>query len=66
MSDGKRKYETNAHTLQDAALVPRQGRGKDLADIQPIGYLSGLEPEDRGSRFTRDTILRLIATLKEK
>jgi hypothetical protein len=66
MSDEKRKFEADTHTLQDAALVPRQGRAKDLADIQPIGYLSGLEPEDRGSLFTRDTILRLIATLKEK
>ncbi len=66
MSDEKRKFETNTHTIQDAVLVSRQARAKDLADIQPIGYLSGLKPEDRGSFFTRDTILRLIATLKEK
>ncbi len=66
MSDGKRKYETNTHSIQDATLVPRQGRGKDLADIQPIGYLSGLKPDTGGPLPSRDMILRLIATLKEK
>ena len=66
MSEDKRKFEANTHTLQDAVLVPRQPRSKDLADIQPIGYLSGLKAGKNGSLFTRDTILRLIETLKEK
>ena len=66
MSEDKRKYEANTHTLQDAVLVPRPSRSKDLADIQPIGYLSGLKTGKNGSRFTRDTILRLIETLKER
>ena len=66
MSEDKRKFEANTHTLQDAVLVPRQSRSKDLADIQPIGYLSGLKAGKNGSLFTRDTILRLIETLKEK
>ena len=66
MSEDKRKFEANAHTLQDAVLVPRQSHSKDLADIQPIGYLSGLKSGKNGSPFTRDTILRLIETLKEK
>ena len=66
MSEEKRKFEANTHTLQDAVLVPRQARSKDLTDIQPIGYLSGLKAQDNTSYFTRDTILRLIATLKEK
>lgn len=65
MPDKKRKYEANVHFLQDAVLIPRQAQGKDLADNQPIGYLSGMKPET-GDRFSRDTILRLIATLKEK
>lgn len=65
MSDEKRKFETDTHILQDAVLVKRQARSKDLSDVQPIGYLSGLK-EERGSLFTRDTILRLIETLKEK
>ena len=66
MSEEKRKFEANTHTLQDAVLVPRQARSKDLTDIQPIGYLSGLKAEDNTSFFTRDTILRLIATLSKK
>ncbi len=66
MSEDKRKYEANAHTIEDAVLVPRQPRSKDLADLQSIGYLSGLKAGKNGSRFTRDTILRLIETLKEK
>jgi hypothetical protein len=66
MSEDKRKFEANTHTLQDAVLVPRHARSKDLADIQPIGYLSGLKAENNASLFTRDTILRLIASLKEK
>lgn len=65
MSDEKRKFEADTHILQDAVLVKRQARSKDLADVQPIGYLSGLK-EERSSLFTRDTILRLIETLKEK
>jgi hypothetical protein len=66
MSEEKHKFVTNTHSLQDAVLFPRQARSKDLTDIQPIGYLSGLKAEDNTSYFTRDTILRLIATLKEK
>jgi hypothetical protein len=66
MSEEKRKFETNTYRSQDTALVPRRARSKDLADVQPIGYLSGLKAEDNTSLFTRDTILRLIATLKEK
>jgi hypothetical protein len=66
MSKENRKFEANIQTLQDAVLVPRQTRSKDLADAQPIGYLSGMKAEGHGSPFTRDTILRLIATLKEK
>jgi hypothetical protein len=66
MSEDKRKFEANTHTLQDAVLVPRQSRSKDLADLQPIGYLSGMKTGKNSSLFTRDTILRLIETLKEK
>jgi hypothetical protein len=66
MSEDKRKFEANTRTLQDAVLVPRQPRSKDLADLQPIGYLAGLKAGKNGSFFTRDTILRLIETLKEK
>ena len=66
MSEEKHKFVTNTYGLPDAALVPRQARSKDLTDIQPIGYLSGLKAEDNTSFFTRDTILRLIATLSKK
>ncbi len=66
MSDNKRKYEATTDLLQDAVLVPRQPRSHDLADAQPIGYLSGLKPGARHTRYSRDTILRLIETLKEK
>ncbi len=66
MSEEKRKYETNTGILQDAILIPRQGHAQDLADAQPIGYLSGLKSDNGGARLTRDTILRLIETLKEK
>jgi hypothetical protein len=66
MSEEKRKFEANTHTLRDAVLVPRGARAKDLTDVQSLGYLSGLKAEDKSSLFTRDTILRLIATLKEK
>jgi hypothetical protein len=66
MSEDKQKFEANIHTLQDAVLVPRKPHSKDLADLQPIGYLSGLKAGKNGTLFTRDTILRLIETLKEK
>ena len=66
MSEEKRKFEPKSHTLKDAVLIPHTLRSKDLADIQPIGYLSGLKAEYNTTPFTRDTILRLIATLKEK
>ncbi len=66
MSNDKRKYEATTDLLQDAVLVPRQNRSHDLADAQPIGYLSGLKQGGKHTRYTRDTILRLSETLKEK
>jgi hypothetical protein len=66
MAKGKRKFEATTNTLQDVTLIPRHARGKDLADIQPIGYLSGMDAGDVHLPCTRDIVLRLIATLKKK
>ena len=66
MAHKKRKYEANTEYLQNATLVHHHVRGKDLADIQPIGYLSGLDSEDVPPSCTRDMVLRLIDRLKKK
>jgi len=62
----KRKFEANTQIIQDAMLVPHHARNKDLADIQPIGYLSSLRAEDDDPLYTRDMVLRLIDRLKKK
>ena len=66
MAHKKRKYEANTEYLQNAKLVTHHVRGKDLADIQPIGYLSGLDSEAIPPSCTRDMVLRLIDRLKKK
>jgi hypothetical protein len=66
MTDNKRKSEKTNCNLQNAVTAPRQGYAKDLTDVHPIGYLSGLKSNNGTATYTRDTILRLIETLKER
>ena len=66
MAHKKRKYQADTQFIENATLVSHHVRGKDLADIQPIGYLSGLESDVLPPSCTRDMVLRLIDRLKKK
>jgi hypothetical protein len=66
MSEDKRKFEANAFYMQNAMVQPHPGHGSSGSSKQTLKSHQDGEGEIRGSSYTREMILRLIQSLKDK
>ena len=64
MSEEKSTYNANTLLLPKAQLIPRPIKDREGTDLKHRIEFPEAQLTETGSPFTRDTILRLIATLK--
>jgi len=64
MSEEKNTYNLNTLLLPKTQLIPRSNKTREGMDLKHRIELAEAQLSEEGSSYTRETILRLIASLK--
>lgn len=66
MQEDKRRFESESYYILDAVVQSLQKQGGSASAKPAFGYKTGADRDARVKPLSRDTILRLIQTLKDR
>jgi hypothetical protein len=66
MQEDRRRFESESYLILDAVVQSLQKQGGGAAAKPPFGNKPGIDRDARTKPLSRDTILRLIETLKDR